>query len=66
MSRPVEEAAPSETATRLQTILTLLRAAREHAHRVEADDELAKDELLDGVAMAELSALRILDDEIAR
>ena len=64
MSRADDEAARRlATISSVRNILGLLRSTREHANTLVAQDPLTKAELLDGIAMAEISALRILDDE---
>ncbi len=52
-----------QTVLKLKSIVTQLRSVRDNALTLSVADEIAKSELLDGVAMAELSALRMLDDE---
>ncbi len=52
-----------ETVHQLRTILSLVHTARANAAGLKARDEVCKSELLDSFSIAELSVLRMLDDE---
>lgn len=55
-----------DTVQKLRAILSLLEAARANAAGLKPLDAIAKTELLDSISIAELSVLRMLDDENRR
>lgn len=54
---------PANTAAKLQALFALIDAARLTAETLDIDDPLTKRELLDSLALAEISILRLVEDE---
>jgi hypothetical protein len=53
----------ADTAAKLQALFALIDAARLSAETLEIDDPLTKRELLDSLALAEISILRLMEEE---
>lgn len=61
---PVREPMRSaDTAAKLQALFALIDAARLSAETLDTDDPLTKRELLDSLALAEISILRLMEEE---
>ena len=61
---PVREPMRSaDTAAKLQALFALIDAARVTAGTIDIDDPLTKRELLDSLALAEISILRLMEEE---
>ncbi len=64
IAAPVSRKARStEGIATLNAVLALIEATRATASTIDAPDALTKRELFDSLAVAELSVLRLLDDE---
>ncbi len=57
------DARKAETIAKLRAIQALIEAASISADTLDGDDSLTKRELHDSLAVAQLSVLRLLDDE---
>jgi|LakMenEpi03Aug12_release.lakeMendotaPanAssembly.Ray.scaffolds.fasta_scaffold2023421_2 hypothetical protein len=61
---PVKEPMRSaDRVAKLQALFALIDAARLTADTIEIDDPLTKRELLDSLAVAEISILRLIEEE---
>jgi hypothetical protein len=53
----------ADRVAKLQALFALIDAARLTADTIEIDDPLTKRELLDSLAVAEISILRLIEEE---